>query len=741
MALAAVGAVLAFVALLWTHPQGLPLEGVDNVVQLVAALTATACAAMRARRSVNRIRTSWTFIAAGTASWAAGQALWCYYELVAARETPFPSLADAGYLLFPIGAAAGMMARPSNALTGRARARTGLDVLLVVVSLFTVSWATVLGHIFRGHADSMLARLAGLAYPAADVAVLTVVVLVLSHAASGDRSSLSWFGASITSLAVADSGFAYLTAAGRYRTGDLIDAGWVAGFLMLAVAAASEPPTPSDEPGKLTPLSALVLPYLPSVAGLVVALARLGTAPGDVVLVVGAAVMACALVVRQAVVLIDNRGLMARISHQALHDVLTGLANRALFADRLDHALELHQRDLRSVSVLIVDLDDFKPVNDSLGHPAGDELLVRVGERLRAAVRRGDTIARIGGDEFAVLVEDGGDPFEVAERILASLENVIMIGEHAIPIGLSMGIAQIAPDDSPTTSTEMLRQADVAMYAAKRAGKRSVRAYTPDLLSGGAADLDLLAAFAGDASAGRIDVAYQPIFRADGRLHGYEALARWTYAGETVPPAVFLPIARDLGYTALVDEAVLDRALRESAAWPDGLLLAVNLDGKTLADPRFAERVLRNLADMRLDPHRLVIEILESNLIEHDQPAMTTLATLRGRGIRIAVDDFGAGYASLARLHALRPDIVKIDRSLVQAHEDEPDGTALLRGIAGLARQLGALVVAEGIETQHHLASAVAAGCDAVQGYLLGRPALGHPAGEPSPDAAAAWAS
>ncbi|HEY3715510.1 MAG TPA: bifunctional diguanylate cyclase/phosphodiesterase [Jatrophihabitantaceae bacterium] len=725
---ATTGTAVAFAALLWAHPDGLPIQAVDNVSQLAAALFGAAAAMMRARRSAGRLRTSWALTAAGAASWALGQAIWCYYELIAGISSPFPSLSDAGYLLFPVAAAVGMVVRPSRALTGRARARTGLDVLLVVISLFAVSWATVLGEVFHVHADSMLARAVSLAYPAADLAVLTVVVLVLSHADSGERARLAWLGASLASLAVADSGFAYLTATGRYHTGDLVDAGWVAGFLMLAFAAISDAPgNANNARGNLTPPSALLLPYVPSIAGIVAALCRLSLAPGDSVMVVTAAVMVCALVVRQAVVLLDNRSLMARISHQALHDVLTGLANRALFADRLDHALELHRRDMRPVAVILVDLDDFKAVNDTLGHPIGDDLLMRVGERLRAAVRRGDTVARLGGDEFAVLVEDDGDPLEIAERILGSLDNTIGIGEHSIPVGLSMGIARVAPEDSATTASEILRQADLAMYAAKRDGKGHVRVYADTLALGEAADLDRRSAFALDAGAGRIAMAFQPIFRADGTLHGYEALARWSYLGEAVSPGIFLPIASGLGYTTLVDETVLRHAVRDAAGWPDALVLSVNLDGKTLADPAFAGRLSAILADAPFEPRRLVVEVLESNLIEHDEPAMATLARLRSLGIGIAVDDFGAGYASLARLQVLQPDIVKIDRSLVQGQGDRPDGTALLRGITELARQLGATVIAEGVETQGHLSTAIAAGCDAMQGYLLGRPVLAEP--------------
>ena len=227
-------------------------------------------------------------------------------------------------------------------------------------------------------------------------------------------------------LSIADSGFAYLTAIGHYGAVNFIDAGWVAGFLVIAVAAVIDHAAhdATTNVGR-TSRTALLLPYIPAAAAIAIVLHQVSTKTFDPTTGWAAGLVAVALVGRQMLVLLDNRSLMIRITHQALHDVLTGLANRALFGDRLSHALELHRRDMRTVTVLLLDLDDFKEVNDSLGHPAGDELLIRVSERIMATVRTGDTVARLGGDEFAILMEDGGDAMDTACRLLLSLDQPI----------------------------------------------------------------------------------------------------------------------------------------------------------------------------------------------------------------------------------------------------------------------------------------------------------------------------
>jgi diguanylate cyclase (GGDEF)-like protein len=701
-------------------------RAVDDLAQLLSAGVACAAGIWRSRRLDGRARLSWLLLGVAAGCWATGEAVWSYYELLAGTQTPFPSLADAGFLLFPVLALAGLLLRPSRAFRGRGRRRVGLDSCLIAAALFTVSWGSALGTVYRsGGGAGSLAAVVSLAYPVLDVVLLTLTLVVMTYAARGARSGLLVVSLGLVALAVADSGFAYLSATGAYRTGNLIDVGWIAGFLVVAVGALRDHGSHdvSRDRDDAIPPAVLFVPYVPVVVALAVAAWAAHVDRLDDVSLVAATAMGLLLIARQIVVLADNNMLTARIAHQAFFDSLTGLTNRAVFNDRLTHALDLHRRDMRAVAVLLVDIDDFKTVNDLLGHPAGDELLVRVSERLRATVRTGDTVARLGGDEFAILTEDGGEPLEVAGRVLAGLDQPVAIGDRQVTVRASVGLAALAPDDAPTTGPEILKRADVALYAAKRAGKSTIVRYSADLEGKNAHLLDLRAALAEDLAAGRIDVAYQPVFAAhDGSLQGFEALARWSHDGVTVAPAVFLPLARQLGQLARLDELVLRTAVAQAARWHAGVWVSANIGRESLIDPEFPQRVATALQDAAFPADRLVIEVLETSVIEDDREALRTLELLRALGARISVDDFGAGYASLARLHALEPDIIKVDRSLIAAENDPGGPSPLLTGVAELGHRIGAVVVAEGVETPIQLAAAHAAGCDAVQGFLCGRP-------------------
>jgi diguanylate cyclase (GGDEF)-like protein len=721
----AVCAVLsvAFVLEITVRPGGTSLaRSIDDIAEMVAAAVAAALAGWRARRGTGRLRASWLLIGMGCAGWAIGEAIWCYYELLAGRDTPFPSMADAGFLVFPALAMCGLLTRPSAAFSGQGRTRVTLDATIVATGLFVVSWVTALGATYHAGGDSRFAELVSLAYPVSDLALLTVLVVVLTYARSGNRTGLAWIGLGLIALCIGDSGFAYLTDIGKYGAVNLIDAGWVVGFLLVAVAAVVD--RTADEPTTVAvaPRNALLLPYLPTTAAVVLVLHQMTSGSIDGSTSVAASALVTAIVLRQMLVLLDNRSLMAHISHQAFHDALTGLANRGLFMDRLSHALELHRRDMRPVTVMLLDLDDFKTVNDSLGHTVGDELLVRVSERLSATMRAGDTVARLGGDEFAILMEDGTESLDAAGRLLQSLDFPIALAGRQLAVRASIGVATLSPADPSTSATEMLKRADVAMYAAKRNGKATVVPYTETLSGGASEQLDLHAALVSDVIAGRIEVAYQPIHLLDGRVRGFEALARWTHQGKTVSPADFLPAAARAGVLASLDACVLRKAVREAMTWPDDIVLSVNVAGPTLADPQFAGLVESALRSANIPARRLSVEILETSGIEDDEAAMHSVRALRAVGVRVTVDDFGAGYASLARLQLLDPDVIKVDRSLL-AHETDPDRpSALLTGVTELAHRLGALVVAEGVETETQLAAVRAAGCDAVQGFLLGRP-------------------
>jgi diguanylate cyclase (GGDEF)-like protein len=374
--------------------------------------------------------------------------------------------------------------------------------------------------------------------------------------------------------------------------------------------------------------------------------------------------------------------------------------------------------------VLLLDLDDFKSVNDSLGHAAGDELLIRVAERLLAATRSGDTVARLGGDEFAVLTEDDGDPLELARRILSALDHPVTRLGRLLPVRASIGVAPLRADVSPQTATDLLKQADMAMYAAKRAGKGTALLYQADMTDD-ADELDLRADFARAITTQSIDVQFQPLFNPTGTLLGFEALSRWTRNGRSVPPDRFIPAAERAGLLRTLDELVLQQTLALLAtglAHPQDLFVTVNVGVEQLTDPDLPEQLARLLARHGLAPRQLVLEVPEKRLYTDAEATSATLQALRRLGIRLALDDFGVGYSSLARLQEMPPDIVKIDRCFVSPLGRSGSSTVLLAAMIDLAHRTGAIVIAEGVEQPEQLAELARLGCDAVQGFLLGHP-------------------
>jgi diguanylate cyclase (GGDEF)-like protein len=734
---AAAGLVLAgFVAVMVLHPGGTTVvTWVDDLGTAGTGLVGAAALGLRAAHSGPRSRTGWALLAAGTFFAAVGDLIWAHDELIVGRQTPFPSIADASYLMFPVFTGAGLLLRPVRSRAPRPALRLLIDGALVAGSLFALSWVTALGAVARVGADGPLALAVALAYPITDVMLLTITVLVITRSRLRGQPDLLLTGLALASLTIADSAFAYLSANGSYATGTVLDSGFVAAYLLLGLAAyvaPAAPQVPDDDPAPL-PGWAVAVPYVLCAAGVVAAASSLVTR-NHLVPLATAGLLVGSLVARQLLTIIDNRRLLAdlaeregRLQHQSLHDDLTGLANRALFSDRLAHALTLAPRDQRTIAVLFLDLDDFKLVNESLGHSVGDALLVRVAERLRATLRESDTVARLGGDEFAVLVEDSPCPADTAERIAEAFAQPFVLAGHTLPLRVSIGLAVVEGGGHRLGAEELLKRADLAMYSAKHRGKGRFVVFTPDLARVAADEFDIRDALAAAISLGEVEVAYQPILRAHDRgLLGFEALARWSLNGSPISPEVFLPVARRLGLIAELDELVLGKALTQLAAWRRrpgcaDLTCSVNADESLLDAGRALALYTQALRLHGLPASALVVELPESHL--SDSPDLAaTVAELRSSGIAVALDDFGTQGSSLSRLHRVRVDSVKLDRDFLRPGASAGVDQAWLGGVIDLAHRLGMRVVAEGVETPQQLRMLDDLGCDAVQGFLLGRP-------------------
>jgi diguanylate cyclase (GGDEF)-like protein len=420
--------------------------------------------------------------------------------------------------------------------------------------------------------------------------------------------------------------------------------------------------------------------------------------------------------------------LQEQLHHQAYHDPLTSLANRTLFTDQVKQAIAERRGQL---AVLFIDLDDFKTINDSLGHAAGDELLVAVASRLRACLRPEDVVARLGGDEFAVMVEDAHDAeaaaVKVARRIMEAFVLPVGVGSESVAVYVSVGIATSQGGDF--SAEELIRDADVAMYRAKTSGKGHFQVFHPSM---GAAVLErhgLKEELRLAIERQELTLYFQPIVDLDTeRLVAEEALVRWEHPRRgVVGPSEFVPLAEETGLILSLGQYVFEAACRQARRWQEQsaeepVAVHVNLSAVELRDPELVPRVQSTLADTGVDPRSLVFEITETVLLDDTERVPATIAQLRALGVRFALDDFGTGYSSLSYLHTLPFDMLKIAKSFVDGLSRGGREASFVRMIIELARTLGVTVIAEGIETKDQVNALVALECDLGQGFYLGRP-------------------
>jgi diguanylate cyclase (GGDEF)-like protein len=432
-----------------------------------------------------------------------------------------------------------------------------------------------------------------------------------------------------------------------------------------------------------------------------------------------------------------RKSLERQLSHRATHDPVTGLPNRTLLTDRLTQALQRAARTGHRVAVMFCDLDQFKVINDTMGHVVGDRVVRTVARRLESACRTSDSVTRFGGDEFVIVAEDitsDDDARAVAERLREAATAPLEIDGVDLWFGMSLGVVTTDGDvrSSSRDSDDLLRDADTAMYRAKDLGRNRVVLFDSTMRDDVASRLEVSMALRHAVERDELRLEFQPEFScADGRVVGVEALVRWQHPQRgLLGPNEFIEAAEESGTIIDIGAWVLDQACREAAAWSKiagpGFSVAVNLSSEQLAEPGFYDRVADCLRRHSLDPARLVLELTESALVRDPESVARMLHRLSDLGVWISVDDFGTGYSSLAYLQRFPVDVLKIDRSFVTRMVETPKGTALVHGIVDLAHALGLLTVAEGVEDEEQRRAVARAGCDAYQGYVSAMPLPAH---------------
>lgn len=706
---------------------------VDDLGLLVFAVFATFCAGLAARSVRGRQRASWICLAIGLAGWAVGEAIWCYYQLILGmEETPFPSIADIAFLIFPVAASAALVLFPTG-YSSQSRIRLLLDSLIITVALFEISWVIVLEDVYEAGGESKFALGLAMAYPISDIAVLSVALLVLARGRTQQRMTLWLLSAGMVLNAVSDSAFTYLTANGANTAGGLTDVGYLMALLMLGMAALVSRWEPHKEEAESRMPSGpqMWLPYAPVVVAAVVCTPRYFFEPGLTAIFISSGFLMTAVLARQFVVVRQNRRLLETVADQALRDPLTGLANRVLFNDRLTHALQLHLRDNQSVAVLSLDLDNFKLVNDDLGHPAGDALLIQVAQRIVGCVRTGDTVARLGGDEFAVLMEGGTHQSRlIANRVVQAFDERFTVDGHELLIRPSVGLAFV-PANADISTDALLKRADTAMYSAKRSRSGGVHTFTPNMHRDGADEsgdgvrlLDELRRAIDNVD---LTLVYQPKFNlGDSEIVGVEALVRWPHPElGMLGPDHFLPLVHRHGLVRSVTELVLARALDDVADWRTRgveVPIAVNISAPSLGDLDLPARIARALDERDLSSSLLTVEITEDLLVDNMDRTRAVLDKMRARGIRVAIDDFGCGYSALSYLRDLPIDEVKLDRQFITPILVDRRSAVIVRAVIDLAHELGVTTVAEGVEDAETADRLRDYGCEVVQGYFCSPP-------------------
>ncbi|HMD89815.1 MAG TPA: EAL domain-containing protein [Anaerolineaceae bacterium] len=734
----------------------------------------------RASFSVSkRTGLAWTILALSVLFFAIGDTVWGILE-VGLGQTPFPSIADYFYVVFYPLFLVGILILPTAQLTSREWVKRSLDLAIVLLAAVLVFWNLLLGPIHNASfTTSVLAQVLSLSYPVGDFLLLWATLLLIYYQSKNRLASstlLLAIGATI--MVITDCTFAYENLNGGYTSGGILDFGWVVAFLTFGLAGMLQAGSiyseegkaqenPAEQPAPLAPW----VSYLPYVllAGVYLLLLQSHSThfPMDFFsLSLSSGVIIGLVLIRQLVATNENSALNEQLraallrlqqqadkqaetnqelqtevnerkkaeqqlNHDVLHDALTGLPNRVLFMDRLGRAIEYAKRQNHPFSVLFLDLDHFKVINDSMGHSIGDQLLISISQRLKVSLRSSDTVARLGGDEFVILLEGTNDFESVinsANRIQNDLKPPFILDNHKIFVTASIGVVlSINEYERPE---EVLRDADLAMYRAKANGKARYEVFNANLRTMAISRLEIENELRHALDHQEFELNYQPILGLKtSNLIGFEALIRWNHPSRgQLLPAEFIPIAEETGLILPIGEWVLREACSQTLIWQEAfknqanLAINVNISSKQLADPNFIDALLQILKDTGFNPAHLRFEITESVLIDNQVIANEIFKKLGDLGIQLEVDDFGTGYSALNYIQRFPIHTIKIDKSFVEEIGMTDKNLGLVQTIVLMAHEMGMDAIAEGVETDDQLQSLKRMGCNYGQGFLISRP-------------------
>ncbi len=737
----------------------LPTVTSQNVAYSVVGLASAILIVIGVRLNNPEDAVAWYFIAAAGTLFSLGDDVFSFYGSVLHQAVPFPSVADALYLGGYPFLFAGVM-RLTRAAGQSSRREDTADAAIIAMGVLALSWQFLVSDYVNDPTVSIFGALVNIAYPVMDIALVFILFRTMFfRKTSGPSYRL--LAAAMSVMFVADFTYDILQLHGSYSTGNVVDGLFLLEYAIIAAAALhpamgrrddfgpeqAKADAPSDAHGRIR------MPFL-VVAGFV--------APSILVIAssvhesVNVAALGAICIVVFAIIFLRLNWLITRIGtqslrlshnlrdlelaqlrreeleanlrHQALHDPLTGLANRTLFEDRLRHAQERAVRSGGRGAVLLMDLDDFKGVNDTFGHLVGDQLLVSIAHRLEAVTRSSDMLCRLGGDEFLYLAESISSVSEsenVAKRLLSEFTEPFVIDSVRLEQHASIGVSVF--DAQPSTDRNVVQEADVALYQAKSAHKGNYVVFSPTMQASAIDRFTMVQELRDALRARDVSMHFQPIVALESsRIVGFEALMRWHHPQRgPVPPSVFIPLAEQSDLIIALGAFALHESLNAAKSWlptspgERAPYVTVNFSAHQFHQPDMVSMIKDALTTSGIAPDRLIIEITEGAALNDVTETAKVITELAELGIGIALDDFGTGYSSLSYLVLLHPRIIKIDRSFVSPARESATSHALLEEIINLGRRLGITVLAEGIETEVQLARLRQMGCELGQGFLF----------------------